>query len=266
MRQRARPAGAHEIRILDELPLGQIVGRRHRGDVEGFFGRADRRQRVAGRGQQAADEHVDVILQDQLLRLGDAGIGLALVVLDDELDIHAAELVVVFGEIELEAVHHILADLGEDAGDRRDVSDAQFFRLRARSDAHSGKHAPQQQRYPQRQFACHGRPPCLVAPTSGRRRCQCFRLPRFARCLVGSLAPLPDARRKAHQAHRQIEDRQHVDAAQHILPPRHQRRRDIRAARTRSPSRSRRRPACRRRRARPSAASRPRWSAPRSRG
>src|SRR6185437_7412276 len=53
--------------------------------------------------------------------------------------------------------------------------------------------------------------PDLVAPTSRRRRCQCFRLPRFARCLVGSLAPLPDARRKAHQAHRQIEDGQYVD-------------------------------------------------------
>ena len=30
-------------------------------------------------------------------------------------------------EIKLEAVHHVLADLGKDAGHRRDVADAQFF-------------------------------------------------------------------------------------------------------------------------------------------
>ncbi len=107
----------------------------------------DRRQRVAGRGQQAADEHLNVILQDELLGLGDAGIGLALVVLDDEFHIHAAELVVVLGEIELEAVHHVLADLGEDAGDRRDVADAQFLRLRGRRQAQSNREsAAQQQR------------------------------------------------------------------------------------------------------------------------
>ena len=35
-------------------------------------------------------------------------------------------------EIHLEAVDHVLADLGKDAGHRRDEADAQFFRLRAR--------------------------------------------------------------------------------------------------------------------------------------
>ena len=53
--------------------------------------------------------------------------GLPWIVLDDELHVHAAELAAVFVEIELEAVHHVLADLGKDAGHRRDVADAQFF-------------------------------------------------------------------------------------------------------------------------------------------
>ena len=71
-------------------------------------------------------------LQHQLLGLGHAEVGLGLVVLDDQLDVGAAELVAVFVQIHLEAVDHILADLGEQARHRRDESDAQLFRLRRR--------------------------------------------------------------------------------------------------------------------------------------
>src|SRR5664279_2444563 len=60
--------------------------------------------------------------------------------------------------------------------------------------------------------------------SSGRFRCQ-FLGREFIRILVFALRlqPLPQARRDTHQAHRQIEDRQHVDAAEDVLPPRHQR-------------------------------------------
>ena len=68
-----------------------------------------------------------LVLQDQLLGLGDAGVRLGLIVLDDEFDVHPAKLAAMFVKVHLEAVDHILADLGEDAGHRRDVTDAQFF-------------------------------------------------------------------------------------------------------------------------------------------
>ncbi len=114
------------------LALREIVGCRDRRDVDGFFGGAHRRQRIAGRGQHAADEHLDLVLKNQFLCFGDAEVGLGLVVLEDELDVHAAELVAVLVEIELETVVHVLADLREQAGHRRNEADAQFFRLRRR--------------------------------------------------------------------------------------------------------------------------------------
>src|SRR5688572_19147011 len=38
---------------------------------------------------------------------------------------------------------------------------------------------------------------------------------------LGCILPPPDSCRDAHQAARQIQDRQHVHRAQHVLPPRH---------------------------------------------
>ena len=109
-----------------------------------FLG-AHRRQRIAGRGQHAADEHLHFVLQNQLLGFGDTEVGLGLVVLEDELDVHAAELVAVLIEIHLEAVDHIFADLGEQAGHRRNETDAQLFRLRRRKTYAEQKCAAQQQ-------------------------------------------------------------------------------------------------------------------------
>src|SRR5688572_15207740 len=40
---------------------------------------------------------------------------------------------------------------------------------------------------------------------------------------LGCTPPPPDSGRDAHQAARQIQDRQHVDRAEHVLPPRHDR-------------------------------------------
>jgi len=71
-----------------------------------------------------------LVVEDQLLGLGNAEIGLGLVVLDDEFHVGAAQLAAVLLEIHIEAVAHVLADLGEQAGHRRDEAEAQFFRRR----------------------------------------------------------------------------------------------------------------------------------------
>ena len=89
-----------------------------------------------------------LVLQDELLRLGDGGVRLALLVFDDELDVGAAELVVLFVEIHLEAVDHVLADLGEDTGGRREIADPYFFGLRGCRDAERHGAAQQQRTEP----------------------------------------------------------------------------------------------------------------------
>ena len=76
-------------------------------------------------------EQLHVIFKDKLLRLGHRGIGLALAVLDDQIDLGAGEVAADFVEIHLKAVGHVGADLGERTGHRRDQADAQFF-LRGR--------------------------------------------------------------------------------------------------------------------------------------
>ena len=58
-----------------------------------------------------------------------------------QLHVGAAELAAMLVEIKLKAVDHVLADLGEDAGHRRDETDAQFFRLRRRSERRTERDA-----------------------------------------------------------------------------------------------------------------------------
>ena len=70
-----------------------------------------------------------LVLQDQLFCLRDAGIGFALVVLDNERHVHSAELIVMLRQIELEAVDHVFANLCKNAGHRRDIADAQLLRV-----------------------------------------------------------------------------------------------------------------------------------------
>jgi hypothetical protein len=55
-RLRAAPAGADQVRIFGEIPLRQVVGGGDRHDINGLLGGADRRQRVAARSQEPADE------------------------------------------------------------------------------------------------------------------------------------------------------------------------------------------------------------------
>ena len=127
-RHEGRP---HHVGIFVEVALPEIVGGRDRADVEHLLARRDRRERIAGRRQHAADQHVHLVRQDELVGLGDAGVRLALVVLDDQGHFGAAELALVLVQIHLEAVLHVGAELREDAGLRRDEADAQFFRCDA---------------------------------------------------------------------------------------------------------------------------------------
>ncbi len=75
-----------------------------------------------------------------------AGVGLGLIVLDDEFHFGAGEVAFDFVEIHLEALDHVFADLGKAAGHGRDEADAQFFRLRRRIQAGNRQCGAEQQR------------------------------------------------------------------------------------------------------------------------
>ena len=130
-RLRTRPAGSDHVRILGQVALRQVIRGCHRGNENRLVLRADRPQRIACRSELRAGDHVHLVLQGQLFGFGHRRVGLALLVLDDQLDLRPGEVAVDLVEIHLEAVDHVLADLGEDTGDRRDKADAQFFLLRA---------------------------------------------------------------------------------------------------------------------------------------
>ena len=63
-----------------------------------------------------ADQHIDPIALHQLPRLGQADVGLGLVVLLEELDLAPTRLVADLGEVELDALTGLLAVDGDDAG------------------------------------------------------------------------------------------------------------------------------------------------------
>ena len=112
------PAGADDP--LRGLALRDVIG----GD-DGI-GRRDLLaidvglERVADVREQPARQDVDLVLLDELARLVERGRRVALAVLDDELERpprrDAADLV----QVQLGAVHHVLADLREGAGERRE--------------------------------------------------------------------------------------------------------------------------------------------------
>src|SRR5262249_14204386 len=90
----AAPAGADPVRIFGQTGVGQVVRRRTGHDVACFGGGAARGQRGPARRQQAANEHMHFVLQDELLAPGEGGVRLSLLVLDDELPFSPAEVAV----------------------------------------------------------------------------------------------------------------------------------------------------------------------------
>ena len=90
-----------------------------------------------------------LVLQDELLGLGDGGVGFALAVLDDQLHLGARKGAAGLLEIHVEAVDHVLADLRQDAGRRRDHADAQFLgRIGNRGDSERDAAAQHQRHKP----------------------------------------------------------------------------------------------------------------------
>src|SRR5262249_8550441 len=131
-RLRPRPAGPNQEWKLGGIALRKVVRCRDGDDVNRVAG-AQGGERIASRRQQTADEHLHLVLENQFLHFGDAGIRLALLVLDDEFHLRAGEIALYFVEIHLKAINHILADLREYASRWREKTDAQLFGAQARA-------------------------------------------------------------------------------------------------------------------------------------
>ena len=150
VRLRARPAGAHDVRVLFEVALREVVGCRDREHVHRLQPVADGRDGVAGGGEQAADQQVHVVLARELLGLAHADRRLAFLVLDDEGHFRAGEVALLLVEIHLEAVLHVLADLREDPGHRREEAD--FELLGKRRTRGQGQRGPDDENLPVHAF------------------------------------------------------------------------------------------------------------------
>src|SRR5262250_178284 len=120
-----REVGAQDP--LGDLALGQLVGRSEEegGQLIAFDEGYEALPHV---GEKDAGEDVDLVVVDELAILRDGGGRAALGVLLDELDLAAARLIVDLLERQLETIEHVLAGLGEDAGERTEVADANRLR------------------------------------------------------------------------------------------------------------------------------------------
>src|SRR5207247_5274847 len=89
-------------------------------------------ERVADVRKEAPREEVDLVLLDELARLVQRRGRIALVVLDDQLDLPAAHLPSDLVQVELRSVHHVLAGRRERACQRREHSDLDWPALGTR--------------------------------------------------------------------------------------------------------------------------------------
>ena len=120
--------GDEEVRVA--ILAGEVRGAGVRADQEGAaLGHRlhDGDQDV---GEDRADDEVDLVAVDQRLGLADGDVGLEFVVLDEQLDLAAAELAAHVLDRELEAVAELLAEHGRRARQRGDDADFQLV-LRA---------------------------------------------------------------------------------------------------------------------------------------
>ena len=129
---RQREAGPHDVRRL----LGDDRGRRRGHDHRRLALRRDRRGRERERRQAEAGEHVDLLVDDELLRDPPRRVGDAGVVLDDDLDLAAGDGVAVLRDVELDRGLDLLAGRRRLAGHRQDEADLERRgRLRLRAGA-----------------------------------------------------------------------------------------------------------------------------------
>src|SRR5215469_17027665 len=120
-----REVGAQDP--LGDLALGQLVGRREEEGGQ-LIALDEGHEALPHVREKDAGEDVDLVVVDELAILRDGGGRAALGVLLDELDLAAARLVVDLLERQLETIEHVLAGLGEDAGERTEVADANRLR------------------------------------------------------------------------------------------------------------------------------------------
>src|SRR6185437_11925009 len=116
-----------------------------------------------------ADKHLHLVLEHQFLGFRDRGIQLASRILDDEFDGGAAELALVLIQIHLEAIDHVLADLGEYAGHRRNEPDTQFIGLGRGAHAQAEHEAAAQQQAQSFSQSIHCLPPLVCLPSRVRK-------------------------------------------------------------------------------------------------
>src|SRR6266545_3179289 len=131
---RAAPADANDVRAA--LALGDVF----RGD-DGEDGRhllavRVRRDSIADRGGERADQQVDALALDEAARLGEARGGLPLVILGDQLDLAAGQAPALLLEEELHAVGHVLAIGGQWARLRQEKADLDRPLLRPADSRH----------------------------------------------------------------------------------------------------------------------------------
>src|SRR5262249_10092047 len=110
----------------------QVVGRHHGIGRRDLLSLGEGMDGVAGGGEEAAAQDVDVVLVDELARLGERRLRVALGVLDDELDLSAGHGAVDLVEVQLGTVEHVLAERRGGAGQRRQEADLDRAALRPR--------------------------------------------------------------------------------------------------------------------------------------
>ena len=93
MREGARRIAGDPHDILDALTLRQVVGRDDRDEIWRAVALDVIRNGKAGIGEKIADQEIDIGLLDQATRLLQGGVRIGCVVLDDQLDLAAGDLV-----------------------------------------------------------------------------------------------------------------------------------------------------------------------------
>src|SRR5215468_4778085 len=93
MRESARRIAGNANHVLDARPLREVVGGDNRNEVRRAVLLHVVRDRKSGIGEQIADQEMRIILLDELARLLQRRVRIGGVVLDEELDLPAGNLI-----------------------------------------------------------------------------------------------------------------------------------------------------------------------------